>query len=413
MALSDQFLVVGAPADTGATTFAGAVYVYATDGRHWRLTASDGTTTGSFGRAVAIDGDLIVVGAPGGNGAAYAYRFNGADWVEEFRSRGGRAPGTAVAVSGDRFVASVSFKTIDGRLIGSGSAQFFRYDGTNLGARVHRRNRLHQCVLERWLRNGGCARRGNGGRLRSSAAAVLRARRRAVAIAAAGDWARGSALALAGDVLLAGVPGDSQAGNAAGAVYQLYRTGTDWVTATKLIPPGRATGARFGTSVALHDDALIAGAPFHSQGPGEVQSGGAAFLFRWRSAAWSLEASVFAPDAPNPLAVNFARALALGPDLVLVGAPQDDDVGTNAGAAFVFTPPWPVPPPTGDGGDDEPPPHAGGPPPGAGGRAGRGAASAEGRPVAHRASLLVGSEHLQDSDADPRRGSESPSRRSC
>lgn len=174
----------------------------------------------------------------------------------------------------------------------------------------------------------------------------------------------GSALALQGDVLLSSAPGDGQAGNAAGAVYQFLRTATGWVEAAKLLPPGKATGARFGTSVALWGDALVAGAPFHSQGPGEVQSAGAAFLFRWHEGAWGVEAVLFASDAPNPLALNFARSVALGPDTLWAGAPQDDEAGLNTGAVYRFTPPWPTYPDSDNG--SGPPPQAGGPPPHAG-----------------------------------------------
>lgn len=369
MAQRNGVLVVGAPADFGNTSFSGAVYVYAADGRSWRLIPLDGAGAGGFGRAVATDGNLIVVGAPGGQGAAYVYRFNGHDWVEEFRSRGGRAPGVAVAVSGNRFVASVSSRVDDGRLIGSGSAHFYRHDG-------------HQWMAEYSDRTSFSSAFNSDGYGRAvaldGAIAVVSGHQKIRFYAHNGaGWEfrqqsvnrGGTSLALEGDVLLSGSPGDGQAGNAAGAVFHLARTASGWVDVAKVLPPGRATGANFGASVALLGGSFVAGAPRHSQGPGEIALAGAAFLFRWQGGAWGMEASLFASDAiANPnrdeLASGLGTSVALAVERVLAGAPQDDTAGQNVGAVHAFTPPWPTYPRTGD--DSGPPPHAGGPPPGAG-----------------------------------------------
>ncbi len=375
MALRHGFLVIGAPTDAGNVSFAGAVYVYAADGRSWRLTASDGAGAGGFGRAVAVDGNLIVVGALVGSGKAYVYRFDGVDWIEEFHSRGGRAPGVAVAVSGDRFIASVSSKTVDGRLIGSGSAHIFRYDGANWV-----REFFDQTSFTSGFNSDGY---GTAVALEGNTAVVSGHQKIRIYGHDGAGWLLlqqilnrgGSSLALDGDVLLSGSPGDGQQGNAAGAVFQLVRTASGWVDAAKLLPPGRATGANFGASVALFGNALVAGAPRHSQGPGEIELAGAAFLFRWLGSTWGLEASLFASDAmTNPnrdeLAIGLGSSVALGPDIVFAGAPQDDEAGTNVGAVYQFTPPWPAYPSNGNGGGG-PPPDAGGPPPHSGGGRGR------------------------------------------
>ena len=65
-------LVVGAPYKASGQ---GAAYVYTrTAGETWtqtaKLVASDGVGNDAFGYSVAIDGDVIVVGAPGDDGNA-------------------------------------------------------------------------------------------------------------------------------------------------------------------------------------------------------------------------------------------------------------------------------------------------------------------------------------------------------
>ncbi len=93
MALSGNTLTVGAPDDDGAESLAGAAYVYVFDGQGWvrqaRLTASDGVTGAQLGRSVALDGDLLVVGAQGDDdavpyrGAAYVFTRSGGVWTEQ------------------------------------------------------------------------------------------------------------------------------------------------------------------------------------------------------------------------------------------------------------------------------------------------------------------------------------------
>jgi hypothetical protein len=36
-----------------------------------------------LGKSVGIDQDVVIGGAPGGSGSAFAFRFNGSFWVQE------------------------------------------------------------------------------------------------------------------------------------------------------------------------------------------------------------------------------------------------------------------------------------------------------------------------------------------
>jgi hypothetical protein len=114
VAIDENVIVVGAPGESSNSAgvdgdessdglfAAGAVYVFRRTGSEWRkeayLKASDPKSGALFGWHVAIDDEVIVVGAPGivyldpsepaddnypNDGAAYVFRYNGATWVEE------------------------------------------------------------------------------------------------------------------------------------------------------------------------------------------------------------------------------------------------------------------------------------------------------------------------------------------
>lgn len=113
--LDGDFAVVGSEAETGT----GAAYVYKRTGSEWQptavLKANDGAEGDRFGTAVAISGNVIVVGAKGHDGdgsedgAAYVFSRSGDDWVQQTKLASPSAVadarfGTAVAIDGARLV---------------------------------------------------------------------------------------------------------------------------------------------------------------------------------------------------------------------------------------------------------------------------------------------------------------------
>lgn len=113
--LDGDFAVVGSEAETGN----GAAYVYRRTGNEWQpaavLKAEDGAEGDRFGTAVAISGNVIVVGAKGHDGdgseagAAYVFSRSGNDWPQQTKlsspsAAAGARFGTAVAIDGPRLV---------------------------------------------------------------------------------------------------------------------------------------------------------------------------------------------------------------------------------------------------------------------------------------------------------------------
>ena len=121
VALSGNYAVVGEEAEVG--DLPGSAYVFATtdDGVTWtreaKLNASDPAVGDDFGRSVAIDGEVAVVGANGdgtseseaNTGAAYVFERSGGSWPQTAKLVADDASryanfGYSVAVSGDLIV---------------------------------------------------------------------------------------------------------------------------------------------------------------------------------------------------------------------------------------------------------------------------------------------------------------------
>ncbi|HWN97281.1 MAG TPA: hypothetical protein VNT99_19775, partial [Methylomirabilota bacterium] len=83
--ISGDTMIVGAPNRAGG----GAAYVFVRQGSNWTqqamLTANPPVANGTFGRSVAIDGNTIIVGAPGFStmGRAYVFVRSGTNWTQQ------------------------------------------------------------------------------------------------------------------------------------------------------------------------------------------------------------------------------------------------------------------------------------------------------------------------------------------
>ena len=81
----------------------GAAYVYRREGSNWveevKLTASDAVPFDDFGWSVGLAGEFAIVGAQGDSdvgadtGAAYVFQRDGTTWTEVFEARGQRCDG--------------------------------------------------------------------------------------------------------------------------------------------------------------------------------------------------------------------------------------------------------------------------------------------------------------------------------
>ena len=226
--------MVGAP---NADDNQGAAYVFRRDGENWiqeaRLAADDGASWDTFGEGVCISGDTLVIGAPGQNGdtgAAYVFERDGTTWGSPLKLTAGDEAG--------RFGASV---------------------------------------------------------------------------------------AIFSDMLMVGSP---TADNGAGAAYVYRRSGTGWVEESRLTASDARDWSRFGNTVAISDNYAIVG----NVGMAEAMIDGTAYIFEYDGSAWTEQTRIGASDVEA--GESFARDVAINGNVAAVGEPA---VWNGAGAVYLFT----------------------------------------------------------------------------
>jgi hypothetical protein len=107
-AIDGDLLVLGAPADDLWGAYSGSAYVFRRSGQTWiqeaKLVAMDAAAFAEFGNAVTVSGDCVIVGAYGAR-AAYAFRDAGGTWVQESKLTVPEPPlrfGVSVSLDNDR-----------------------------------------------------------------------------------------------------------------------------------------------------------------------------------------------------------------------------------------------------------------------------------------------------------------------
>jgi hypothetical protein len=279
----------------------------------------DGTSGMQFGRALAVSGTTLVVGAPsavscvlttsscgGGVGAAYVYERVGGAW--QFRQKLRASDYTYSSTTNRNFGASVA---IDGDtlLVGAGGAFDQLVAPNNAIGAVY--------VFAR------------------TAGTWTETQKLLPPTPVPGTDAFGTAVALIGDTAVIGNPGRTVSGAAsAGAVHVFTRSGGTFSQAALLTASDGAAGNRLGESVAYAGSTILAGAPL-GDAPSPADSG-AAYVFTGAGAAWAQQAKLVASD---PLAAaRFGNSVALDGDSAVIGAVAwaASPATPNQGRAYVF-----------------------------------------------------------------------------
>ena len=339
------------------------------------LKSSNADTTDAFGIAVALDGDLAVVGAyaEASNqttinndatsssdnsaafaGAVYIYRYTNGAWAQEayLKAPNGEAGdqfGITVGVSGDTVIVGAqgessaqttitngTMASADNTAAGAGAVYVFRY------------------VNESWAQE-----------------AYLKAPN------AETNDLFGHSLAIDGDRVIVGAFAESSnqttvtngatasADNTAfeaGAAYIFERTGTSWAHRAYLKAPNAAANDRFGIDVGISGDRAIVAAYLEDSAQTTVTNGstasvdntaadaGAAYIFSYSNGAWGQEAYLKASNAET--VDQFGFSVAIQGTRAVVGAVFEDSNQTivtngatasadntalSAGAAYVFS----------------------------------------------------------------------------
>ncbi|MEW8119854.1 MAG: cadherin-like beta sandwich domain-containing protein [Candidatus Thiodiazotropha sp.] len=337
------------------------------------LKASNADEYDWFGTSVAISGDTMVVGAPyedsnasGGNGdysaqnagAAYVFTRSGGVWRQQAYLKASNAEDLEASNAeregvnlywlyppGDLFGRSVA---ISGDTLVVGAPQ----EGSSASGGEDDNSATHAGAVYVFTRSDGIW----------SQQAYLKASN-----AEAGDW-YGTSVAISGDTLVVGAPGedssprggeDNNWAEDSGAAYVFTRSAGIWSQQAMLkaknpdedsiwIHPGDTTD-QFGESVAISDDTLVVGAPTEDSSTSggaddnSTTDAGAAYVFTRSNGVWSRQAFLKASNSD----VNdyFGTSVAISGDTLVVGAPTEDssdsggeadNLAEDAGAAYVF-----------------------------------------------------------------------------
>lgn len=338
----------GNEADTSASE-AGAVYVFTRTNGTWSqqayLKASNTDAGDGFGYSVAIDGNLMVVGAAyessastGVNGdersndaqfagAAYVFGRLGSTWTQAayLKASNARANaffGTSVAISGSSIVVGapsdssaatgVNGNQADTTAPNAGAAYVFALSGPV------------------WYQQ-----------------AYLKASE-----VESGDQF-GTAVGISGNTVAVGAP---YAVTGTGAASVFARSGTTWTPQADLVPTvAPDAGDWFGMSVAVSGDTILVGASAEDGGAtgvngdatlNTVTGSGAAYSFVRTGAAWAQQAYLKASN--TGLGDSLGSSVAVSGDVLVVGASNEassspgvngdgtDNSVDGAGAAYAF-----------------------------------------------------------------------------
>ena len=308
---------------------------------HTYLKAPSSAAEDSFGGAIAIDGDLVVVGAAGedsaasgvnggsegkidNSGAAYVYQRTGSEWrllayLKSPSPTTGANFGSSVSVSGT--VIAVG----EPREAGGGQVHLFRLVSGQI---------LQEATVKGWNTESSDG--------------------------------FGLAISVSGRLLAVGAPnedGDATGANgsgvnnskfSAGAAYVFRNDGSVWPQEAYLKASNTDSGDLFGLSVSVAGDTVVVGAPYEdgsSRGVNGVNDNsrsdsGAAYVFTRPAGQWLQEAYVKSSNADA--GDSFACSVSIDGEILLIGATGEDGASegvhgnktdnskSGAGAAYIF-----------------------------------------------------------------------------
>lgn len=380
VAIQDDIIVVGSPNNDENGNNSGKAFIFLKSGIKWvdaneeaKLTASDSGENHNFGYDVAIDKDVIVVGAPGANGgtnksgAVYVFERPLSGWVD--MNETAKLVESKANVENDTGDFGISV-AIESNVIIAGSPL---YDGTHLdqGAiLVYEKPQTGwQSGVESYLLTSSNPGSNNWLGLDVS----IRSN-----IIGAGIAAYGPVFGVQGGVMVFEKPGANWSNQtedafltikesrfvtyfkprifiteeiiflglsvedgqelSSGTVFGFSKVGGNWDSATesfKLLLNQGATEHNLGISLAVNNDYLFAGNTNDNNG---LFSGSVA-VFKKPVSGWldiNFEHTKIGAPSQSASEGRFGHDVAISGKYAVVGAPQDDKIALDAGAAYIF-----------------------------------------------------------------------------
>lgn len=275
-ALHDGTAVVGAP---GEDDLAGRVHVFVGAGAEWdevaTLQAPGAEPRDAFGATLALEGDTLLVGAPGIE-SVHVFERTAGTWnhVQRLTVPGGADDfGAAIAMQGDVIVVGAP---------GDDAAYVFRRGAS-------------------WALD---------------------------AVLGSGLGSFGQSVTISGDRIAVGAPDDF----GAGSVHVFDGSSGSWIQTEEITHAGLDPAIEFGHTVALSGDSLVVGSP------GDNAVLGAAYIYRHVDGVWVEEAGIEAYLGEG-VEGQFGTYVGVWGSVMLANIGIDDIVpfGFYAGAVLIWT----------------------------------------------------------------------------
>jgi len=317
----------------------------------------------SFGMTVDIDGNTAAVGASGFRFSDFplpvvcVYTREAANWTkEQCLSEEDEAPNNddnygVIAVSGNTLVVGAALDVTNGviggaayvyvrdghtwslqqKLFASDRADFDQFgiavdvvgDTIVVGAHGDNDEGFQTGAVYVFRRNG----------------ATWTEQQKLKASDAAPDSAFGASVALSGQTVAIGAPGESSGALFSGAVYVFVNDGTSWQQQGKIKANSAMMNQQLGSTVSVSGDTIVAAAPGELIGEpaddfNNVLSKGAVYIFERTGTSWDHQKRFFERDRNRT--GGFAVRAAIDGDTIIVGDPTYDAGARFTGAVYVF-----------------------------------------------------------------------------
>ena len=304
--ISGDYAVVGVPnddTDFGRDTGSLQVFIRTETGwvQHQKLFASDAQAGDRFGTTLAVSGDYLVTGAPRSDGAgrnsgaAYIFRRQGTEWIEQAKlvsPEETRGDYFGISVAIDEATVLVGTHRSNEPLADGGSVYVFERNG------------------EIWNQTA-----------------------KLTAPDASNFAYFGFSVGIDGDTAIVGATRDDEAGIDAGAAYVFVRNPSGWAPQAKLIGNNTESEDNFGYAVDVDGDFAIVSSP-------KNRGTGAAYIYKREGIEWTQKRNrirIRMIPTDHDGATSFGVSVDIKGETAVIGATGANVGEEVVGAAYVFT----------------------------------------------------------------------------
>ncbi len=310
--IQDTVAMISAPWDFTGNTLNGAVYYYHYNGTQWvfgqKIMGSIQGGYDDFGIDMALDGNVLIVGASGTDhvlntnvptemnyGAAYIFRWNGTQWIQEQILTGSDTNcfddfGTRVSIKNNTAVVTAyiagPFNPNNIHQEGPGKAYVFNYNGTQ------------------WVESQ-----------------ILTA-----SDGQNGDW-YGRSVKITDTQIFVGALKHNSSSSVDGAVYCYSLTNNVWTQTQKIIPQNNANASYFASSIDCENNQLAVGCGHWSN-----SNNGVVYVYNLEGSQWVYNTAVTHSN-PSESGDDLGTSVAISQNRVIAGAPWSNGW---QGSAYVF-----------------------------------------------------------------------------